>query len=111
MSATDRLAPRPRIQAAAPTRIDPRGPCARPQVARIAPADSPGSGMLVAGDIVETRVVDELEPYDPRERTRRIIDDVRDRAESVLSGRVDLTPEPKVDDYEDPFAVEGMQED
>jgi hypothetical protein len=62
----------------------------------------------VAPDIVERRVADELEPYDPRERTARLADDARDRAEALLSGRTDATA-PRVADYDDPFALPGME--
>jgi hypothetical protein len=71
------------------------------------PPDEP---YRVAADIVEQRVADVLEPYDPADRGGHLAADAREQAESVLSGRVDLAPEPKVADYEDPFALEGMEE-
>jgi hypothetical protein len=63
----------------------------------------------VAPDILEGRVEAELEPYDPPDRTDRRAADARERLIAELTGRVDLSPEPKVSAYEDPFEFPGME--
>jgi hypothetical protein len=63
----------------------------------------------VAPDIVDARVEVELEPYDPPDRTGRRAADARERLIAELTGRVDLSPEPKVAPYEDPFECPGME--
>ena len=78
--------------------------------------EADGSGELardyeVADDIVEQRLAAELEPYDAGDRTPRRTEDLRDRAVSELSGRVDLDPEPRVAPYDDPFTRPGMEPD
>jgi hypothetical protein len=63
----------------------------------------------VAPDILEGRVEAELEPYDPPDRTARRAADARDRAAAQLTGRVDLSPKPRVAPYDDPFGRPGME--
>jgi hypothetical protein len=63
-----------------------------------------------AEDIVEARTADELANYEPGDRTPRRAEEVRDQQEAISSGRVDLTPEPRVSAYEDPFTQPGMED-
>jgi hypothetical protein len=56
-------------------------------------------------------VADELAEVDAGDRTDRLVGDTRDRAAAELSRRVDLSPEPRAEAYDDPFGLSGMEEE
>jgi hypothetical protein len=94
-----------------------RVPCARPRAPTADPhnASSTPSGIgsrlsyQAAPDIVNARLTEMLEPYDEGDRTERLVADLHEQAVAELSGHVGVS-EPRVQAYDDPFAVEGMEE-
>lgn len=63
----------------------------------------------IAPEIVEQHVQACQRAFDPRERTPELIEDIRNEVTQELSGAVNLTPEPRVSDYDDPFSLPGME--
>jgi hypothetical protein len=76
------------------------------------PADHPqDEGPYVAApDILDRHVAARLAEYESGDRTEQRIGDLRDTVTQELSGQVDLSP-PRVSDYNDPFALPGMEEE
>lgn len=69
------------------------------------PADIP-----IASSIVAQHVSACLAAYDEGERTPQLIGDIRERVTQELTGQISFT-DLRVDDYEDPFGLPGMQPD
>jgi hypothetical protein len=65
----------------------------------------------IGEDIVDFHVNSCLEAFDERERTPQLIEDIRETVTQELTGEVDLSPDPRVSDYDDPWALPGMQPD
>lgn len=69
------------------------------------PADTP-----IARDIVEQHVSACLAAYDEGERSPQLIGDIQERVTQELTGQISFT-DLRVDDYENPFDLPGMQPD
>ncbi len=70
------------------------------------PADT-----AIAPDLVRDHVEDRLSAFDSGEIDTKLRRDVEEYVTQELSGQIDLTPEPKVSAYEDPFSLPGMEPD
>lgn len=71
---------------------------------------APEPDVPIAPSIVSAHVQDCLSAYDEGERTARLAADIEERVTQELTGQISFT-DLRVDSYEDPFALEGMQPD
>lgn len=73
-----------------------------------APEAEPTPDLPIGEDIVRTHVQDCLEQYDQGDITPKLVEDIKERVTQELTGQIDLSPEPRVSAYDDPFTVPGM---
>lgn len=74
-----------------------------------APPPEPTPDLPIGEDILSAHVNACLAGYDEGERTPQLVADIEERVSQELTGEIDLSPEPRVEAYEDPFALDGMQ--